>query len=80
MSLLQPCRQALSRSLAQRACASARLYTTNEGPTGTISQKHPADVVPELPTQEIIPADVFSGAPGRSTPAQYVWLQVNLST
>ncbi|KIP05153.1 hypothetical protein PHLGIDRAFT_74649 [Phlebiopsis gigantea 11061_1 CR5-6] len=62
MSLLQPCRQALPRSLAQRACASVRLYSS-EGPVGSIDRRQPADVVPGAPVQEIIPAEAISGAP-----------------
>ena len=63
MSLLQPCRQALSRPLVQRTCASIRLYS-NEGPAGSIDRRQPGDVVPGAPVQEIIPAEAISGAPG----------------
>ena len=62
MSLLRPCRQVLSKSVQLRAVSGARMYT-NEGPTSSITQKPPADVVPGAPAQEVVAAELISGAP-----------------
>ncbi|GJE98517.1 electron transport chain complex I subunit [Phanerochaete sordida] len=64
MSLLQPCRQALTRALPQRAALTARMYSSsNEGPSGNITQRPPADVVPGAPVLEVTAAEAISGAP-----------------
>lgn len=62
MSLLQPSLRILARPTASRAVVSARLLNTETTKTPTTTESN-ANIVPEVPTRDVVSADAVSGAP-----------------